>query len=162
MCTRVSIRRRCHRGTVSLPFYRWHVTAGRRVSGYPERLDSLGDHVCRARLDRKLNRKIAAAELRIDPDSLRNWEKHRTEIEVQFYPRIIGWLGYDPLPRPETRWQHVLTERLRRGWSRKRLAREAGVDEATVRRIENNTPRLARRPAQAVYQTLGLESIRAM
>jgi len=158
MCRRASIRRRCHRGTVSLPFYRWSLTAGRPVSGYPENLNSLGDHVCKARLDRGLNRKAVATELRIDPVSLKNWEEHRTEIEIRFYPRIIGWLGYDPLPGPETQGQYVLAERLRRGWSRKRLAREAGIDEATMRRIETDTPRLARRPVEAVYQALGLES----
>jgi transcriptional regulator with XRE-family HTH domain len=156
------VRQHSRTGTVSLPFYRWHLTAGRPISGYPENLDGVGDHVCKARLDRGLNRKAAATQLRIDPVTLKNWERHRTEIEVQSYPRIIRWLGYDPLPRPATGGQYVLAERLRRGWSRKRLAREAGVDEATVRRIENDTPRLARRPIQAIYKTLGLNPPQTM
>jgi len=44
-----------------------------------------------------------------------------------------------------------------RGWSRKRLAAIAGVYEATVRRIEEGVPRLARRVVFAVRRILGTD-----
>ncbi|MGH7582031.1 MAG: helix-turn-helix domain-containing protein, partial [Gemmatimonadales bacterium] len=42
-----------------------------------------------------------------------------------------------------------------RGWSMARLAREAGVDDATVARLERGTMPLANRPVAAVVATLG-------
>ena len=46
-----------------------------------------------------------------------------------------------------------------RGWSRKRLAESAGIDEATVKRLELNTPRMAKRPMNQVLEALRLSSI---
>ena len=56
------------------------------------------------------------------------------------------FLGYNPSTLPTTVGERIAYERVARGWSRKRLADEAFVDEATVRRIEEDTPRLARQP----------------
>jgi hypothetical protein len=63
------------------------------------------------RLDLCRNRKETARDLVIDAVSLKNWEERRTEIEIRFYPRIIQWLGYDPLPTPSTRRQQIEIER---------------------------------------------------
>jgi hypothetical protein len=112
-------------GTVVLPYYRWQLATAKPIPGYPENLDRLGDHIRKVRLDRGLNRKAAAAQLQIDAVSLKNWEEARTEIEVRFYPRILAWLGYDPMPKPMTRGEQVRIARMSRGWSRKRLAHAA-------------------------------------
>jgi ribosome-binding protein aMBF1 (putative translation factor) len=69
---------------------------------------------------------------------------------------VIRFLGYNPSPAPRTMAQRVAYERIARGWSRKRLATVASVDEATVRRIEGDTPRLARRAVRAVLVALGI------
>jgi ribosome-binding protein aMBF1 (putative translation factor) len=50
----------------------------------------------------------------------------------------------------------VSRERLTRGWSRRRLGREADADEATVRRIEADKPGLARKPLERVLRALGM------
>jgi len=131
--------------------------ASRPIRGYPAELRHLGDHVLKRRLDLGRNRKETAAELGIDAVSLKNWEEGRTKIEVRFFPRIIRWLGYDPLPTPSSDGQQVEHARIRRGWSRKRLALEAGVDEATIARIEADIPRLAQHSIRAVCRYLGID-----
>jgi DNA-binding XRE family transcriptional regulator len=103
-----------------------------------------------------MNRKTAAKELRIDPISVKNWGEARTEIEVRLYPRILGWLGYDPMPQARSWGAEIRNARLSRGWSRKRLAHLADVDEATVKRLEADTPNMARRPRDRILRVLGI------
>jgi hypothetical protein len=88
--------------------------------------------------------------LRTGAWNLRNWERGRHGIEIRFFPAIIQFLGYHPWPTPRTRDEAVYRERMARGWSRRRLAELAGVDEATIRRLERDTPRMARRPLKSV------------
>src|ERR1043165_4128731 len=98
---------------------------------YPLELLTLGDHVRKKRLDDALTRKAAAKVIGADEASLKNWEDGRTRIEVRYYPSIIRFLGYNPLPVPKTRGEAVRRERLTRGIARKKLAELAGVDAAT-------------------------------
>lgn len=124
--------------------------------GYPKSLNHLGDHLLKRRLDLGLSRKAAAAEMQLDPESLENWEKNKTTPAARFFPALIKFLGYVPLPEPGTRGEAIARERICRGLSRKALAKLAGVDEATVRRLEANRPKTAVRPTQAVCQFLGI------
>src|SRR5438309_828447 len=87
------------------------------------------DSRAKRRLDLGLTKKGAARRLRADPCSLKNWEEARTRIEVRFYPRIIGFLGYNPLADAGSLGEAVRRERISRGWSRRELARRASVDE---------------------------------
>jgi transcriptional regulator with XRE-family HTH domain len=96
-------------------------------------------------LDTGLTQKEAAVRLAVDADSVRNWEAGRTSIEVRYYPALIEFLGYNPLPQPMTPGESIRRERMTRGWSRRKLACVAGVDEATVSRIETDTKGAARR-----------------
>lgn len=152
----MSARRRFRRDRVSLPFYRWCLTAARPIPGYPRELRHLGDHLLKRRLDLELEQQETAKRLGVHPGGLANWEYGRTLPAARFHPAIIGFLGYDPWPEPETGAEVIQRQREKRGWSRKRLAAEAGVDEATVRRIESAVPGLARRSFNRVLQVLGL------
>ncbi len=89
-------------------------------------------------------------------DTLRNWEKGRTEPEVRFLPALIAFVDHNPLPRPRTCGQAIRRRRLSLGLSQKRLAALAGVDEASVSRLEAETKGMARRVRQAVRAILGL------
>lgn len=124
--------------------------------GYPKAINSLGDHLTARRLDLALTQREIAARLGVDPDSVRNWEAGRTFIEVRYYPELIAFLGYNPLPQPRTPGEAIRRERMSRGMSRNGLADLAGVDEATVRRLEADTPRTALRPKQRILHALGL------
>ena len=124
--------------------------------GYPLTLISIADHLRKRRLDLALTQKDAAAQLGVDPDTVRNWEQARTEVEVRFYPALIQFLGYNPLPEARTRGQAIRRARVSQGLSKERLATLAGLDEGTVRRLEADTPRMGRRPTKAVCGFFGL------
>src|SRR2546425_7530390 len=55
------------------------------------------------RLDLGLHQKAAAARIGIDGTTVGNWENARTEVEVRFYPALIQFLGYNPVPHARTR-----------------------------------------------------------
>lgn len=88
-------------------------------------------------------------------DTVRNWEKRRTEPEVRFLPAVIAFLGYNPLPRPDTNGHALRRRRLSLGLSQERLATLAEVDEASVRRLEADTKGMARRVREAVRTVFG-------
>ena len=127
--------------------------------GYPLQLITVGDHVKKRRLDLGLTRKALAARLGVDPATVQNWEEgRRSRIEVRYYPALIEYLGYNPLPEPTTRGQAIARARMSRGLSRTCLAALTGVDVATIRRLEADRPGTARLPAAAVCQFLRLDS----
>lgn len=139
-----------------LPYYRWQLSATKPIPGYPNRLEHVGHHVLKRRLDLDLQQKQTAHILGTNPWNLRNWETGRHAIAIRFFPAIIAFLGYNPLPEPRTRGEAVRRERVIRGWSRRRVGRQAIVDEATVRRIEADTLHLARMPLGRVLRVLGI------
>lgn len=72
---------------------------------YPLALVSLGDHLLKRRLDLGYTRKYAANLIGADPESLKNWESGMTNPAVGFYPLLISFLGYNPLPEAASRGQ---------------------------------------------------------
>ena len=137
-----------------MPFYQWSLTAARPIPGYPEKIEHIGHQILRRRLDLGLLQKAAAKLLGVHPGGLENWEYGRTAPADRFYPAIISFLGVNPLPAARTRGGVIRRERITRGWSRKHLAFVAAVDEATIKRLENDTPRMARQPVRRVLKAL--------
>jgi transcriptional regulator with XRE-family HTH domain len=109
---------------------------------------TLGDHLKKARKERRLLQREVAKTLGVDSMSLVNWEKNRTKVGTRFVPAIIQWLRYDPLPRPGSFGEWIAIERGRRGLARRSLAAALGWDEATVGKYEAGRPPEARRLAQ--------------
>ena len=108
-------------------------------------------------MDLGLTRKAAAKVLRTNAQSLKHWEEgSKGHVRPMFISAIVAFLGYNPLPEPKTRGEAIRRERLSRGWSIERLGAAAGLDPATVRRMEADRPRLGVRSRQAVYEKLSL------
>ena len=103
-----------------------------------------------------LTRKAAAERMGLDPESLKNWERNQTRIAVRFYPALIAFLGYNPLPEPRTRGEAVRRRRMTLGLSAERLALMAKVYPTTVCRLESDRPRMAKRPTSTVLRVLGM------
>jgi transcriptional regulator with XRE-family HTH domain len=59
-------------------------------------LNTLGDHIRARRLDLRLYQKDVAAQIIRTVDTITNWELNRCQPELQYIPRIIEFLGYDP------------------------------------------------------------------
>jgi DNA-binding XRE family transcriptional regulator len=102
-------------------------------------------------MDLGLTRKAAAKVIGTNEQSLKHWEDaSKAYVRPMFYPGIIDFLGYNPLRTPTTLSEAIRGERLARGWSLERLAKMAGVDPATIRRIEAKRARLGRKSLKAV------------
>lgn len=64
------------------------------------------------------------------------WEGDRNEPTIRMWPKLIGFLGYDPNCEPKTDGEALMALRRQFGLSRKRMAKIAGCDESTVERLE--------------------------
>jgi len=93
----------------------------------------LGEHVKKRRIDLRLLQREVAEQLGVDKFTVLNWERGKTSPDIRYYPAIIDFLGYNPLPRGETFQERLKSARLARGLSWRRLAQELGVWESTVR-----------------------------
>ena len=111
----------------------------------------MGEHIKKRRIDLGLRQVDVAGQLGVDKASMVNWERGKTKPAVRYYPAIIRFLGYSPLPPAGDSFQERLkAARRERGLSWKRLARELGVWETTVRDWENGT----HHPTKPLYDRL--------
>ena len=77
-----------------MPFYRWALTGARPIRGYPARLEHVGHHLLKRRLEVGLTRKHAAEILGTNGWTLKHSEENlKSRIEVRFYPGILRFLG---------------------------------------------------------------------
>lgn len=138
-----------------MPNYRWSLTAPRPKPGYPKQLKDLGDHLKARRRDLGLTQKEVAARLAVDADTIRNWEVGRSAPAVRHYPALLTFLAFDFRPEQASLAQKIRHERMRRGWSARKLASISGIDEATVRRLERGVGRITKRVVHAICDALG-------
>lgn len=68
----------------------------------------------------------------VDTSTITNWELGRTEPALEHWPAIIRFLGFVPLPCPNTFPERIRAYRLITGHSMKSLGGKIGVDPATV------------------------------
>lgn len=92
---------------------------------------TLGEHLRRARLARKLTQKEAARILGTDAKTVCNWEKKETEPLIVFMPRILQFIGDNPFPEPTTLSERMLAKRREMGWTIKEAAVRLRVDPGT-------------------------------
>ena len=121
----------------ALPFCHFTLTASKPNGlGYPGEPKTLGDHLRKRRMDLGLPQKVAAQRMGGCVATITNWERNRTQPELRHLPKIIAFLGYDPLPSPTTLAERLLHFRQVRGLTQYQLARIIQVDPTTVARWE--------------------------
>lgn len=108
------------------------------------------------RLDLGLLQREAAQTMGVSKATVWLWEASRVEPEVFMYPAIIAFLGYDPFPEPKSRGEAIWKARVMRGWTKKELARQARVDEQTVKHLKADNPLAYEGPRRRVEGVLGL------
>ncbi len=106
---------------------------------------TIGDHLKKRRHELGLYQKDAAVLLGVKQGTLIGWEKGRKDPAIQFWPRVIKFLGYDPLCEPETFGGRLLAARRRLGVTQEEAAKLASVDEGSFRLWELGT----RKPSPA-------------
>lgn len=100
---------------------------------YPNNPQTIGDHLKKRRHELGLYQKDVTALLGVNQSTLIGWEKGRNEPAIQFWPRVIKFLGYDPHNEPETLGDQLLAARRRLGVTQEEAAKLASVDEESLR-----------------------------
>ncbi|MCG7985332.1 MAG: transcriptional regulator [Candidatus Thiodiazotropha lotti] len=129
----------------------------KKTKGYDDLEDcvTLGDHVKRMRLKRGLQQIEVAPVLGINPWTLRNWERKRTEPLVRHYPAIMKFLGYCPYQRAEGLGRKIMLHRTHEGLTQKAFARQLKVDPGTVARWEAGDSRPTEKIARQLASAFG-------
>ena len=108
---------------------------------YPEKLETIGDHLRTKRLDLKLRQKDLVDSLQACHATIKNWEKNYTEPRPHHIPLICGFLNYCPLiENPMKHFGHQLRNYriFIAGKSIFDLATEIEIDEVTLSEIEQS------------------------
>jgi transcriptional regulator with XRE-family HTH domain len=119
-----------------LPFCRVSLKAARpsKISQDPQ---TWGDHIRKRRLELELRQKDVAQILAVDTSTITNWEKSYAKPHLYLVPKVIEFLGYDPMPiETKTLGQMLLRYRKSRGVTQKELAMQMGIDPTTLSRLE--------------------------
>ena len=72
-------------------------------------------------------------------DSITGWETGRSVPQIQYYPKLIEFLGYNPFPvETETLGGRIKKYRIEQGLSHAKLGAKIGVDASTIGAWEQN------------------------
>lgn len=83
----------------ALPFCHYAIRVTKPKSeNYPKQLKTLGDHIRKCRLDRRLFQRQVAEVIGVHSLTVTNWERNATVPPMAYIPAIIRFLGYDPSP----------------------------------------------------------------
>ena len=126
-----------HKDRVALPFCHSTLKAEKpKVFGYPLELNTLGDHIRAARLDRGLFQKDVAELVGVCTDTVTNWEKNRSNPDLRARPNVIDFLGYDPRLSDQSMATQLTSLPRARGLSQKELAKIMQIDPSTLSKWE--------------------------
>ncbi|MEL6705575.1 MAG: helix-turn-helix transcriptional regulator [Bacteroidota bacterium] len=104
-----------------------------KPEGYPDRIETLGEHVRARRMDNGLYITELAKLLGVDQETVINWELRERIPPVHTWPKLIDYLGYYPGPIASLP-DRILGIRRCLGMSQEALARELGIDPGTLKR----------------------------
>ena len=121
-------------------------------------MNTIGDYIRRARLDRRLRQIDVAAQIGADPLTVLNWETGATEPNFRFFPAITEFLGYNPFPpRMEAPINvRLKAHRLQTGLSQKKLAKLLGVDPGTIGKWEDEKTKPTEKSLKKILRFLTL------
>ncbi len=118
----------------ALPCLHYESQTGKPMPiSYPENPVTIGDHIRKKRMDLKLLQKDVGVILGVTECSITNWEKNRSIPQINFFPKIIAFLGYLPFEVDLTTFSGELKAyRQINGLSQVQLGEILNVDGATV------------------------------
>jgi len=93
----------------------------------------IGEHIKNRRLQLKMTQADVAKVFDICEDSMTGWENSRSKPQIQIYPKIISFLGYNPFSvDASTLGGRIKQFRLIHGLSQEDFAKKIGVNESTI------------------------------
>jgi transcriptional regulator with XRE-family HTH domain len=126
------------RGIVAYPFCHIKLSGLKPLPpGYPTEINTLGDHIRAIRLKQNLKQEEVAKELGVTTDTITGWELNRHSPMVHHYPKIYSFIGYMSNGiQGDSLGSRIKNYRLQHGLQHKQLAKQIGIDEATLKRVE--------------------------
>jgi transcriptional regulator with XRE-family HTH domain len=118
---------------------------------YPKKLETLGDHIRKKRLDLRLLQQDLAEQIGVSEATIYNWERNATRPPNRSIPAVIRFLGYNPLPCPQNLAESLLAARKARGLTQRQAAKLVGLNESTLAKLEQGR---CRRPAKTTLDKL--------
>lgn len=120
---------------------------------YPDELRTLGDHLRKVRLDRALSQPHVANLLGVTPDTVTGWELNRHEPYAKDARQLIQFLGYIPsLENSESLGGRLRLARQVLGMTQREAAKQMGCDPSTVRLLELDLTRPAKKTQERVLE----------
>jgi DNA-binding transcriptional regulator YiaG len=107
-----------------------------KSKAYPKELKTIGDHIRKRRLDLNLLQKQVAEQIGDEITSVFNWESNESQPATRFFPAIICFLGYNPLPVADDLMGKFARTRQSLGLTQEDLAEKLGIDESTIAQWE--------------------------
>jgi len=93
----------------------------------------IGEHLKNRRMQLKLFQSDVAKIFDVCEDSITGWENGRSIPQIQYYPKLIEFLGYNPFPvETETLGGRMKNFRILNGLSQEDLAIKMRVNESTI------------------------------
>ena len=87
-------------------------------------------------MDLNLRQKDVAEIIGCDTDTITNWEKGRRSPAISYMPKIVEFLGYNPLSEGATLAERLVNYRKARGLRQKDFARQLRIDPSTLASYE--------------------------
>lgn len=104
-----------------------------------ENPQTIGKHLKKRRLELKIRQKDVAKLIGVSEDSVTYWENERSVPQIQFYPKIIDFLGYYPFQtNDKTIGGQLKRYRYENGLSHRKLSKITGIDPGTLAAWESN------------------------
>ncbi|MBB1644568.1 hypothetical protein A9970_11435 [Sphingobacterium sp. UME9] len=121
---------------------------------------TLGEHIRKRRMELRLFQKDVAAIFNVSEDCITYWENNRSEPQIQYYPPIIGFLGYCPFELDASTFAgKIKAYRYLNGLTQKRFAKLMNLDPATVGRWENGKGQGAKKELVEAFLESGNSAI---
>ena len=93
----------------------------------------IGQHIRKKRLDLKLLQREVADLVGITEECMTNWENGKSVPQIQYMPKLIQFLGYNPLELDDnTLAGRIKNYRVTQGLSHKKMGKLIGVDASTI------------------------------
>lgn len=117
---------------------------------YPKKLETIGDHIRKRRLDLGLFQKEVAQQIGVDTTTIYNWERNANSPQVHELPGVIRFLGYNPYPAAGSLSEKLTALRRTLGLNQRVMAKRLGIDPGTLRNWENGK----RYPSKKLQQNI--------
>jgi DNA-binding XRE family transcriptional regulator len=93
----------------------------------------IGLHIRKRRLALNLTQKAVALKINVSTDCVTFWENGRAKPQIQHMPKIIEFLGYNPVTYENlTIGGRIKNYRIQHGLSHKKMGKMLEVDGATI------------------------------